>query len=156
MVRAVVVTGRANHPLHTQARSRRPSKTQCRSPCRGERWTLSDGMQQSMTTSADPYRPPLGEESQHSTSRLTSLLYIAGLIFGGFWCVVAALFVAYMISLPILHPGFSDPSVSYSHWPWLNFVYSGFFGSIAALLGLPLVVFVIRRRRRLAASDDEE
>ncbi|MDV6033470.1 MAG: hypothetical protein F9B45_25955 [Phycisphaera sp. RhM] len=109
-----------------------------------------------MTINSDPYRPPLDQVPHQGVSPIVTVLDVAGLVFGGFWCAVATLIVVYMISIPILYLGFSDPSVSYSHWPWLNFVYSGFFGTIAAMLGFPLVVFLIRRRRRLAASPDEE
>lgn len=78
----------------------------------------------------------------------SALLSYLGLIVGGIFSIVAMMFLAYMVSLPIMYPGFSDTTVPYSHWPWVNFVLSTFFAVMSGLLGFPLVWVSLRRLRR--------
>ncbi len=114
--------------------------------------SLSEPRDVTLTESAGPYRSPPTLDASDSTSVPVLSLSATGLVFGCVFTLIAALFIAYMVSIPFAYPGFSDPTVPYSHWPWLNFLYSGFFAGIAAIVGIPLVLVSMRPWRRSLAD----
>ena len=96
---------------------------------------------------ADPYAPPPTSIAVGDAFTPVSWWAYALLMFGGFWTLIAVYFGFALITLPIMYPGLSDPSVPHSHWPRLNFYLSSIFAAVSSLIGVPALLFAWRRLR---------
>lgn len=109
-----------------------------------------------MNSFDNPYLPPAeaGADREANADKTPSLMMASlcylGLLVGGSCSLIAMLFLAYMVSLPVMYPGFTDTTVPYSHWPWVNFLLASFFASFTGLLGFPM--FLLSRRRLMIRS----